>query len=127
MRKLLYVVSRVLLLAAIVVGVLGVEKAFAATWELSWVTNATETGVTTEVERSPVSANRCGQFGRVATVPLNQSTYVDLTAPDGFFCYRVRNVISIDPADGAPVIQKASGYSNVDSTKPGNPKNLLVK
>lgn len=98
--------------------------ASAASWVLTWTQTSGEVADKTELERAPVVSGRCGTFAKIAEVPFGTLTYTDSTAPSGFLCYRARNVASVDPGDGSPIIAKASAYSNVDSTKPGNPKNF---
>jgi hypothetical protein len=131
MRKLLWYVSRALLGASLVVGVLGVTKAFSASWDVTWVagTVASDVSARTELERAPLgTGQRCGQFGKIADLPATQLAYTDATAPAGTLCYRARHIVTIDVGEGSPsLITKASDYSNVDATKPGNPKTLNVR
>lgn len=91
-------------------------------WDQLTGASATET----RIERADASGNKCSSFVEIATVPFGTTRYLDSNAPNGFVCYRARNVAIIDPGDGSPTLTKFSLYSNVDSSKPGNPRNLQV-
>ena len=80
----------------------------------------------TSLERGAVQAGRCGSFAEIVALPYTVTIYQDNDILTGFQCYRARNYVLIDPGDGSGPIQKFSPYSNIDTTKPGNIKNLTI-